>query len=174
MRLIEVQLQRRYYVKIAAGESGEDFVLQGNKDGIQLAKVKLELLAHGAESQSFNIKQPGLKKYLASGNWNRLVASIEKNHACVIHVQKQNDMRTPVKDATAKFDVSNNEDDAYDEERDDDDSRKKKEDMENPVSSSVVPSLLLKVVTQFNGDVGASWQTEKVICNQSYDGRGFC
>ena len=174
LRSIEVQLQRRCYVKIATGESGEDFVLHGHKDGIQIAKVKLELLAHRAESQSFNIKQPGLKKYLASGNWNRLVASVEKNHACVIHVQEQNDMRTPVKDANAKFDVSNNEDDADDEECDDDVSRKKKEDMENPVSSSDCSFL----VTQSGHTISwrrGSIQTEKVICNQSYyDGRGFC
>ena len=166
LRSIEVHL-RRYYVKIETGESGEDFVLRGDKDGIQLAKVKLEHLAHGAESQSFNVKQPGLKKYFASGNGNRLVASVEKNHACVIHVQKQNDMSTPVKDATAKFDVSNNEDD------DDDGSHKKKEDMENPVSSSDCSFL----VTQSGHTISwrrGSIQTQKVICNQSYDGRVFC
>ena len=166
LRSIEVHL-RRYYVKIETGESGEDFVLRGDKDGIQLAKVKLEHLAHGTESQSFNVKQPGLKKYFASGNGDRLVASVEKNHACVIHVQKQNDMSTPVKDATAKFDVSDNEDDDYDG------SHKKKEDMENPVSSSDCSFL----VTQSGHTISwrrGSIQTQKVICNQSYDGRVFC
>ena len=135
LRSIEVQLQS-YDVKIQTGETGDDFVLRGNKDGIRLAKVELELLARSTESQSFNVKQPGLKKYFASGNGNRLVASVEKNHACVIHVQKQNDMRTPVKEATAKFDVSNDEDD------DDDGSRKKEEGMENPVSSTDSSCLL--------------------------------
>ena len=171
LRSIEVQLQHDY-IKIETGESGEDFVLRGNKDGILLAKVKLELLARGVESQSFNVKQPGLKKYFASGNGDRLVASVEKNHACVIHVQKQDDMRTPVKDATAKFDVSNNEDDDDDEECDDDGSRKKKEDKENPVSSSDCSFL----VTQSGHTISwrrGSIQTQKVICNQSYDGRVF-
>ena len=53
------------------------------------------------------MKQPGLKKLFVSGNGDSLVATEAKNHACVIQVQKQFDVQTPVK----KSDSSNDDDD---------------------------------------------------------------
>ena len=58
------------------------------------------------------MKQPGLKKLFASGNGDSLVATVAKDHACVIQVQKQFDVQTPGK----RSDSSNDDDDDSEEE----------------------------------------------------------
>ena len=64
----------------------------------------------------FDVKQPGLQKYFASGKGDRLVKSVEKDHACAIHVQMQDDVRTRATEAAIKSDSSSSDDDDDDEE----------------------------------------------------------
>ena len=107
MSLIEVQL-KDYEVKIQTGRGDDEFVIGGNKEGIKRAKRKLQALADSTECETFNVKQPGLRNFFATGNGDLLVSSVEKNHACVIHVQKQGEILT-VTEITA--DPINDDDD---------------------------------------------------------------
>ena len=127
---IEVQL-KDYEVKIQTGRGDDEFVIGGNKEGIKRAKRKLQALADSTECEIFNVKQPGLKKLFVSGNGDSLVANEAKNHACVIQVQKQFDVQTPVK----KSDSSNDDDD--------DDSDIEEEDMAAAASSVDCSTLVM-------------------------------
>ena len=105
---IEVQL-KDFEVKIQTGRGDDEFVIGGNKEGIKRARRKLQALADSTEREMFNVKQAGL---FVIGNGDSLVATEAKDHACVIQVQKQFDVQTPVK----KSDSSSDDDDDSKEE----------------------------------------------------------
>ena len=115
--LSSTEVQLRHEVKIQTGKGDDDFVIWGNKEGIKRAKSMLEALADSTECEILNVKQPGLRNFFASGNGDLLVSSVEKNHACVIHIQKKDEMPT-VTEAIAK---PGNEDSDDDDDDDDDD-----------------------------------------------------
>ena len=106
---IEVQL-KDYEVKIQTGRGDDEFVIGGNKEGIKRAKRKLQDLADSTECEIFDVKQPGLKKRFASGNGETLVSTVAKDHTCVIQVQKQFDVQTPVKKSDSSKNDSEEED----------------------------------------------------------------
>ena len=114
--LSSIEVQLRHEVKIQTGKGDDDFVIWGNKEGIKRAKSMLEALADSTECEILNVKQPGLRNFFASGNGDLLVSSVEKNHACVIHIQKKDEMPT-VTEAIAK---PGNEDSDDDDDDDDD------------------------------------------------------
>ena len=60
---------------------------------------------------------------------------VQENHACAIHVQKQDDMRTPYEEATLESNSSNNKD--YDG------TIKKKEHVESSVSMHPADAYIL-------------------------------
>ena len=115
--LSSIEVQLRHEVKIQTGKGDDDFAIWGNKEGIKRAKSMLEALADSTECEILNVKQPGLRNFFASGNGDLLVSSVEKNHACVIHIQKKDEMPT-VTEAIAK---PGNEDSDDDDDDDDDD-----------------------------------------------------
>ena len=108
--LSSIEVQLRHEVNIQTGKGDDDFVIWGNKEGIKRAKSKLEALEHSTECETLNVKQPGLRNFFASGNGDLLVSSVEKNHACVIHVQKKDEMPT-VTEAIAKPGNQDSDDD---------------------------------------------------------------
>ena len=57
------------------------------------AKRKLDALIKDIASETFDVKQPGLRKFFDSGKGDRLVKSVEKDHSCAIQVQKNFDPR---------------------------------------------------------------------------------
>ena len=61
--LSSIEVQLRHEVKIQTGRGDDDFVIWGNKEGIKRAKSKLEALADSTECETFNVKQPGLRKF---------------------------------------------------------------------------------------------------------------
>ena len=137
---IEVQL-KDYEVKIQTGRGDDEFVIGGNKEGIKRAKRKLQALADSTECEIFNVKQPGLRNFFATGNGDLLVSSVEKNHACVIHVQKQGEILT-VTEITGKPINDDDDEDSDDDDDDDDDNDdvvevgdEKEGDIESAVSS---------------------------------------
>ena len=141
---IEVQL-KDFEVKIQTGRGDDEFVIGGNKEGIKRAKRKLQDLADSTECEIFDVKQPGLKKLFASGNGETLVATVAKDHACVIQVQKQFDVQTPVK----KSDSSN---DDYDD--------SEEEDMA-AAASSAVPSTFV-----MGSGHKISWKSGNIVAQQ--------
>ena len=141
---IEVQL-KDYEVKIQTGRGDDEFVIGGNKEGIKRAKRKLQDLADSTECEIFDVKQPGLKKLFASGNGETLVATVAKDHACVIQVQKQFDVQTPVKNS----DSSN---DDYDD--------SEEEDMA-AAASSAVPSTFV-----MGSGHKISWKSGNIVAQQ--------
>ena len=90
LRLIVTQLANSW-VKIAEnGKVEEDFVFSGNKVGIERA---LNTIVAGVTCKTIDIKQPGLRKFYASGKGDLLEKTIEKNYECAIHVQKSFDSK---------------------------------------------------------------------------------
>ena len=87
LRSIENQL-KGYEVKIKNGKGNDDFDISGNKEGLIRAKRKLDALIKDIASETFDVKQPGLRKFFDSGKGDRLVKSVEKDHSCAIQVQK--------------------------------------------------------------------------------------
>ena len=134
LRLIEDKFQE-YHIKIQTGKDDDAFVIRGHEKGIKLAKSNMEALAVNTYSDSLNLKQPGLQKYFASGKGDSLVKEVQENHACAIHVQKQDDMRTPYEEATLKSNLSNN--------KDDDGTIKKKDHEESSVSMHPADAYIL-------------------------------
>ena len=115
MRSIEAQLVD-FEVKIQKGNGDDDFIISGNKEGLRCARKKLDALVVGTELKTFDVKQPGLRKYFASGKGERLVKSVEKDHACAIYVQtnfgqKRDDMRTRSAEAAVESDSADGGDD---------------------------------------------------------------
>ena len=143
--LSSIEVQLRHEVKIQTGKGDDDFVIWGNKEGIKRAKSMLEALADSTECEILNVKQPGLRNFFASGNGDLLVSSVEKNHACVIHVQKKDEMPTVTETIAKKpgneDSDDDDDDDDYDGAADDDDDigevgDKDEENMNNIVTST--------------------------------------
>ena len=109
LRFIEAHLAN-FKVKIQTGKGDDDFVISGNKEGLKRAKTKLNALADSTLSDSFDVKQPGLRKYFASGQGDRLVKSAEKDHACAILALKQDGVCTRAAEAAIKSDFSRSDD----------------------------------------------------------------
>ena len=87
LRSIESQL-KYFKVKINKGKGNDDFDISGNKEGLIRARRKLDCLMKDTTSETFDVKQPGLRKFFDSGKGDRLVKSVEKDHNCAIQVQK--------------------------------------------------------------------------------------
>ena len=86
LRSIENQL-KDFEVKINQGKGNDDFDISGNKEGLIPARRKLDALIKDIVSETFDVKQPGLRKFFESGKGDRLVKSVEKDHSCAIQVQ---------------------------------------------------------------------------------------
>ena len=87
LRTIENQL-KDFVVSIKKGKDNDDFVISGNIEGLKRAGKKLDALMDSTELKTFEVKQPGLRKYFDSGKGDRLVKLVEKDQDCAIKVQK--------------------------------------------------------------------------------------
>ena len=146
LRSIETQLVD-FEVKIQNGKGDDEFAISGNKEGIERARRKLDALVVGIDSSTFDIKQPGLRKFFSSGKGDRLVKSVEKDNDCAIHVQKSFDKRrhdTRTRDAEAAEDSDatrgDNDYGHEDRERDSDDDDDDDEEEEEAVLPTTGPS----------------------------------
>ena len=88
--LIESELVN-FEVKIENGKCEDEFIISGSKEGLDRVREKLLSFVADVSCKMVEVKQPGLRKFYASGKGDRLERSIEKNHACVIHVEKSFD-----------------------------------------------------------------------------------
>ena len=121
LRSIENQL-KDFEVKINEGKGNDDFDISGNKEGLIRTRRKLAALIKDTASETFDVKQPGLRKFFESGRGDRLVKSVEKDHSCAIQVQKNFGQRQDdsQRQAAAEDSVSSGSDD-HDSDVDDDD-----------------------------------------------------
>ena len=87
LRTIENQL-KDFVVSIKKGKDDVDFVISGKREGLKRAGKKLYSLMDSTEFKTFEVKQPGLRKYFDSGKGDRLVKLVEKDQDCAIKVQK--------------------------------------------------------------------------------------
>ncbi|XP_068707156.1 protein mono-ADP-ribosyltransferase PARP14-like [Montipora foliosa] len=113
LRLIETQLANSK-VKIAESGKDEDFVIFGNERGIKRAREKLNTIVAGVSCKAIDIKQPGLRKFYASGKGDRLEKTVEKNYECAILVQKSFDSKREegkVQDTQVSSDSISSDDD---------------------------------------------------------------
>ena len=78
---------REFKVKIKKGRGEDDFGISGNKEGLIRVRKKLDGLIKNTASETFQVKQPGLRNFFESGKGDRLVKSAEKDQNCAIQVQ---------------------------------------------------------------------------------------
>ena len=173
LRSIETQLVD-FEVKIQNGKGEDDFAISGNKEGLESARKKLDALTVGINSGTFDIKQPGLRKFFSSGKGDRLVKAVEKDHACAVQVQKsfdkkQHDMRTRGAEAAVESDATSGDDDDDHEKRergsnddDDDDDDDEEEEEEEAILPTTGPSAFVTTNGQKISWRPGEIQTEKV------------
>ena len=102
-----------FKVKIEKGKGNKDIDISGNKEGLRRVRKDLNALINIIKSKSFDVKQPGLGKYFDSGRGDRLVRSVEKEHDCVIQVQKnvqKDDDKSATEDSASSSKDDNNDD----------------------------------------------------------------
>ena len=87
LRTIENQL-KDFVVSIKKGKDNDDFIISGNREGLKRVGKKLDALMDSTELKTFEVKQPGLRKYFDSGKGDQLVKMVEKHQDCAIKVQK--------------------------------------------------------------------------------------
>ena len=87
LRTIENQL-KDFVVSIKKGKDNDDFVISGNTEGLKCVGKKIKALMISTDFQTFEVKQPGLRKFFDGGKGDRLVKSVEKEQDCAIKVQK--------------------------------------------------------------------------------------
>ena len=87
LHTIENQL-KDFVVSIKKGDDDDDFIISGNIGGLDRVGKKLDALIDSTELKTFEVKQPGLRKYFESGKGDQLVKSVEKDKDCAIKVQK--------------------------------------------------------------------------------------
>ena len=164
---IETQLVV-FEVKIQNGKGDDSFVISGNKEGLDRARRKLDALVAGINSTTFDIKQPGLQKFFSSGKGDRLVKSVEKDHACAVQVQtsfdkKRHDMPTRDTEAAVEDDTTSGDDDDDHEhcerssDDDDDDDEEEEEEEEEKEEEAVPPKIDPSVFVTTNGQK-ISWR----------------
>ena len=87
LRTIENQL-KDFVVSIKKGKDDDDFVISGNREGLKRVRKKIDALKDSTELETFEVKQPGLRKYFDSGKGDGLVKSVEKEQDCAIEIKK--------------------------------------------------------------------------------------
>ena len=87
LRTIENQLTD-FVVSIKKGKDDDDFIISGYMEGLNRVKQKINALIDTTELETFDEKQPGLRKYFDSGKGDQLVKLVEKDQDCAIKVQK--------------------------------------------------------------------------------------
>ena len=87
LRTIENQL-KDFVVSIKKGKDNDDFVISGNTEGLKRVGKKIKALMISTDFKTFEVKQPGLRKFFDGGKGDRLVKSVEKEQDCAIKVQK--------------------------------------------------------------------------------------
>ena len=87
LRTIENEL-KDFEVKIKNGKGDDHFEISGSEEGLTRVRQKLAAVIKDIVSQTFSVKQPGLRTYFDSGEGDRLVKSVEKDQSCLIQVQK--------------------------------------------------------------------------------------
>ena len=87
LRTIENQL-KDFVVSFKKGKDDDDFVISGNREGLKRVGKKIDALINSTDFKTFEVKQPGLRKFFDGGKGDRLVKSVEKEQDCAIRVQK--------------------------------------------------------------------------------------
>ena len=87
LHTIENQL-KDFVVSIKKGKDNDDFVISGNTEGLKRVGKKIKALMISTDFKTFEVKQPGLRKFFDGGKGDRLVKSVEKEQDCAIKVQK--------------------------------------------------------------------------------------
>lgn len=75
-------------IKILDGEDAKKFVITGQKEGLSLARRMLDALIRGMLTKDIKLQQPGLRKFFSSGKGDGLVEKVEKDHECLVRVEK--------------------------------------------------------------------------------------
>ena len=87
LRTIENQL-KDFVVSIKKGKDDDDFIVSGNREGLKRVGKELDALIDSTEFKTFEVKQPGLRKYFDSGKGYQLVKLVGKDQDCAIEVKK--------------------------------------------------------------------------------------
>jgi len=85
--LIEIERELTHYnVKISLDESGNLISFSGSEDGVKEVEERLYAMQDEIKEKAFNITTPGMRNLLAQGEGHRLLATVEREHKCVINI----------------------------------------------------------------------------------------
>ena len=164
-----------FEVKIEHGKDEDDLAISGTKEGLTQAREKLDALIEDTASETFDVEQPGLRKFFESGKGDHLVESVEKDQDCVIQVQTNfgqgmDDWRSQAEGENCTSSESINDDGINDDDDDDDEDEGEEEDEEHDhAGSGSNASSLITLHTKSQQKI--SWRTgyiekEKVSVQQ--------
>ena len=143
LRSIEDQL-KDFAVTIEIGQSGDDFDISGNREGLKRVRKKIDALIDTTEVNTFEVIEPGLRKFFDSGKGDRFVKSVEKDHDCAIQVQKNFEQKEEELYNESVTEDSASSGDGVDDDDDDDEGIAKHIGLVRPFSIEVIYGDLTK------------------------------
>ena len=78
-----------YAVKISSDENGGLISFTGTEDGVREVEERLYVMQDEIKEKTFNISTPGMRSFLAQEEGNRLIATVESEHKCIIEITDQ-------------------------------------------------------------------------------------
>ena len=78
-----------YAVKISLDENGGLISFTGTEDGVREVEERLYVMQDEIKEKTFNISTPGMRSFLAQEEGNRLIATVESEHKCIIEITDQ-------------------------------------------------------------------------------------
>ena len=85
--LNEIERELAHYnVKISLNENGNVISFSGSEDGVKEVEERLYAMQDEIKEKAFNIATPGMRNFLAQDEGHRLLATVEREHKCVINI----------------------------------------------------------------------------------------
>ena len=87
---LEQELEH-FGVKICFNESGDTIHFGGSEEGVKEVEERLYVMKDEIKEETFEIKTPGMKKFLTQEEGNRLIEKIQRQKKCIIEVTERSE-----------------------------------------------------------------------------------
>ena len=87
------ELEREFLcfaVKISVDESGDLIRFSGSEDGVKEVEERLYAMRDKIKQKTFKISTPGMRNFLSQEEGHRLIATVERDHKCIIGITEHN------------------------------------------------------------------------------------
>ena len=88
VRALEQKLEH-FGVKISVNENGDLIRYSGSEEGVKEVEERLYIMKDEIKEEQFEIKIPGMKKFLTQEEGNRLIEKIQRQKKCIIELSKE-------------------------------------------------------------------------------------